>query len=193
MADVSWCRCEGDIMVTRCGYYVENGKVKSEIVEIEWNLGFDKVAKQEYVKSLHEELHKLLPDKRIIEVTTAAEPPGKWLSPIYIKFLGGESLEDVWQKLNKAHTDYLVYDNYVWKKPFNWKAFVHYYSLYGDVKLSTIRRYDVFTDVFHNPTKQQSTQALGCAVMRLMYELGHLDVRNSLKEFCEWCDNFVDI
>lgn len=180
-------------MVPRCGYYIDEGKVKQLVVDIEWNLGFDKVAKQQYVKDLHEEVVKLFADKKPLEVTTAAEPPGKWLSPIYIKFDGGKSMEDIWAEYTKLYPEILVYDQFVWRKPLDARAFTHYYCYYADVRLSTIRKYDVFTDVFYNPTKPGGTQALGCACLKLMDLQKSLDVRNSIKTFCEWYESYVNI
>lgn len=180
-------------MVPRCGYYIDNGIVRKVTANIEWNLGFDRVAKQQYVKDLHEEISKLLPGLKAVEVTSAAEPPGKWLSPIYIKFDGGKSMEDIWGEYTKLYPEFLVYDQFVWRKPLDGRAFLHYYCYYADVRLPTMRQYDVFTDVFYNPTKPGGTQAIGCACLKLMDLQKNLSVRNSIKTFCEWYESYVDI
>ena len=180
-------------MVPRCGYYVDDGKVKRVIVKIDWNLGFDKVSKQAYVKDLHEKIIQTIPGKWPLEVTTAAEPPGKWLSPIYIKFSSGKSMEDIWREYTQLYDEYLVYDNFIWKKPLNWKAFTHYYCVYADVRLATIRKFDIFTDVFYNPEKTGGTQALDCACLKLMDMQNNLKVRETLKSFCDWCEEYIEV
>lgn len=171
-------------MTPRCGYYIEDGKVKEKTVEISWNMGFTKEAKYTYIYELHQKLHETLTGK-IVEVTSAApQDYGRALSPIFLKYNDHESLEDYWQ--------HCVYDGeyhyYGMHLPVSMKreAFIHAYCICAEYQLSVLRLISVFTDVFHNPKKKVVTQAEACAVLKLMDQRGELDCLRSVEAFLDW-------
>lgn len=180
-------------MVPRCGYYLRDGKVAREVVQIDWSLGFDREAKNIYVTELHQELSKMFPRMYIEEVTTASLTEyGRALSPINIKFIGGESLEDVWGEI--SHKDgFILYDQFRWPQSVRHLAFAHYYCRYAQSVLPLIRLIDVFTDVFYNPTKEGGTQAEPCAILKLLDQQDNLAIIDNLHEFVQWYVKYVII
>lgn len=180
-------------MVPRCGYYLHDGKVAREVVQIDWSLGFDREAKNIYVAELHRELSKVFPHMYIEEVTTASLTMyGRALSPINIKFNSGESLEDVWKEV--SHKDgFILYDQFRWPQSARRMAFVHYYCRYAQSVLPLLRLIDVFTDVFYNPTKDSGTQAEPCAILKLLDQQDNLAIIDNLHEFVQWYVKYVII
>lgn len=180
-------------MVPRCGYYVQDNAVHRITCNIDWNLGFTKEAKHIYIRRLEEEIHKRMPGTQVLEVTSASEHEyGKALSPIFIKFDNGESMEDAWGRL-KANGVHVNYDGYQWPLPAPSVAFVHYYCYYAEHMIPIIRLVDVFTDVFYNPSKEGGTQAEACAILKLLDQQGNLGKIERLKDFLEWYDEYVKI
>lgn len=180
-------------MVPRCGYYVEDDQVRRITKKIEWDLGFTKDAKHIYIQRLENAIHEDFPKANVLEVTSASmHAYGRALSPIFIEFDNGESMEDAWTRL-KQNGERVNYDGCVWPLPAPPVAFVHYYCKYARHMIPLIRLVDVFTDVFYNPTKPGGTQAEACAVLKLLDEQDAMKKIDSLKEFLEWYDMYVKI
>lgn len=178
-------------MVPRCGYYTTDNAIERYVTSIEWNLGFDIKAKHAYVTELHSKLKERFPTECIIEVTSAcADEFGRALSPIFVTFDNSESLEDAWSRLKK-NKEYIGYSNFRWPNPAPHVTFVHYYCYYAQHMLPLIRLIDVFTDVFYNPSKDGSTQAEACAVLKLLDKQGKLSLLNNMKDFIEWYEEYI--
>lgn len=81
-------------MVDRSGFYIDGDKLCRIDVKIDWNLGFDKLAKEAYVAELITALRKVCPGMDIAEVTSASTNEyTRMLSPIFIEYRGGTSME----------------------------------------------------------------------------------------------------
>lgn len=91
-------------MVDRSGFYINGDKICRVDVKIDWNLGFDKLAKEAYVAELITELSKVCPGMDIAEVTSASpNEHTRMLSPIFIEYRGGTSMEDYYRFVNKDY------------------------------------------------------------------------------------------
>lgn len=175
-------------MVARSGFYTTADGIHRYDVHIEWDMGFSRDAKIIYVGRLHKLLSERLPGRTIEEVTTASPNEiAKLLSPIYVTFDDGESLEDVWHKLKEVDGKSVQYAMFKWPIGVPW-AFLHYYCYYAKHMLPIIDKIDVFTDVFYNPEKGGSTQAEACAVLQLLYRRNKLGILNNMCEFVSWCE-----
>lgn len=171
-------------MVTRSGWCVKDNHVQRIDVKIAWDLGFTRDAKHAYVGRLYRELkNKLGEDCGIIEEVTSACPDeyGKQLSPLFIKLPDGRVLEDLWQ-------EYAKHKDSFWFYPKNLKHVgeMHMYCYHAQPLLPLIRVISVFTDVFYNPEKFGSTQAEGCAVLKLLDQQNKLALLYSANEFMGW-------
>lgn len=149
-------------MVDRSGFYIDGDKLCRIDVKIDWNLGFDKLAK------LITALRKVCPGMDIAEVTSASTNEyTRMLSPIFIEYKGGKSVEDYYQSINK---DYMALH-----KSF---VFPHFYCANAVHMLPLIRLFDVF----NNPTKPGGTQAEACAILKLLDKENNLNIL-----FQKWC------
>lgn len=91
-------------MADRSGFYINGDKICRVDVKIDWNLGFDKLAKEAYVAELITELSKVCPGMDIAEVTSASpNEHTRMLSPIFIEYRGGASMEDYYRFVNKDY------------------------------------------------------------------------------------------
>lgn len=178
-------------MVQRCGFFVENDRVSRTIVNIDWDLGFTREAKRQYIADIKRELSRIHPDKRIEDITSASSYWAREMSPIFMKFSNGESYEDAWARLKSAHKSVMVYDQFMWFLPLGGYEFEHFYCYYGQYLLPKIRQVDIFVDVFYNPQKLAPTQARACAILKLLDEQGAMYVLEDTNLFVEWCNQFV--
>lgn len=168
-------------MVDRSGFYINGDKICRADVKIDWNLGFDKLAKEAYVAELITALSKVCLGMDIAEVTSAS--PNEYtrmLSPIFIEYRGGTSMEDYYQFINK---DYMALRLGI-DKSF---VFPHFYCSNAVHMLPLIRLFDVFTDVFYNPTKPGGTQAEACAILKLLDKENNLTILSNPPLFQKWC------
>lgn len=138
-------------MVKRCGYYIENGVIKRKDVYIEWDLGFDRNAKYDYINRLKDALGKEL--HPILDVTTASmDSVGKSLSPHILKASTGEYMSDLYHTLPSIEVFCYFY----------FKAISEGQSRY-------LERMNCLIDVFHNPdTHGDRTQAMWLSLYRLL-------------------------
>lgn len=171
-------RCGGRRdMVKRCGFLTMGANVVYKPVSIEWDLGFTREAKIEYIKRLHDELHEIYPNKRIAEVTSASNVyETRMLSPFYVK-AGNTTLEYLWQEYGSEYSKDEV------------KAvFTHLYYMCIKDNLRVIHNYDIFTDVFHKVDGDGFTQAESCAVIKLLTETGQEHILKSADSLRSWLE-----
>ena len=174
----------GERTVTpRCGFYVEDGRVKWKTVYITWDAGFDKEAKHYYIQQLHDKLSDFK-DVPMLEVTSAAPTAlGRSFSPYYAR-IENMSMEDYWHKC-KLPND-IVYKYFDWPISMKFHAFTHFYCYYMRDRAKELSKYGMFTDVFYNPEKEIITQAEACAILKCMYERNELDILDGDLEFVTW-------
>lgn len=172
-------------MVERCGFFIENDKIRKRVVNIRWDMGFNTWAKLEYI----ERLYKALVEtglSNILDITSAnkTETKGNRLSPLNIYMLNGDSIEDYYKATRQDSWNYISRMLY-----FDW--------LYGsevlkDVDLiDMVKKYDVFTDVFHRPNENHCTQAFACIVLKLTIKLGITEYYKDFNKFYEWHCKYV--
>lgn len=102
-------------MVDRSGFYIDGDKLCRIDVKIDWNLGFDKLAKEAYVA----------------EVTSASTSEyTRMLSPIFIEYKGGKSINKDYMALRLGVDKSFV--------------FPHFYCANAVHMLPLIRLLDVF-------------------------------------------------
>lgn len=159
-------------MVARSGFYLEDGVIVQRVVSIDWDLGFDRAAKNAYVTRLHNALGD---DLTKAEVTSASLlPETRMLSPIYLTEKScGKSVEDAYQTVKAI------------APPF----FFHFLYLgnLGEKEYGMIKHYQCYTDVFHNPEKEWgNTQAFSLALYRLLVEQKKLSVLEDFNDFLGW-------
>lgn len=173
-------------MVARSGFYIEDGNIRRCDVDIEWNLGFDRRAKEAYVAELIVELGKKLPGLAVAEVTSAS--PNEYtrmLSPIFIEYKNGKSMEDTYHDINKHYMAHRLGISVE-------LLFLHFYCSNATHMLPMIRLFDVFADVFYNPTKPGGTQAEACAVLKLLDAENKLTILSDPPLFERWCMGHMD-
>ena len=170
-------------MTPRCGFYIDNGRVKWKTVYISWDTGFNKEAKRYYIEQLHEKLSEFK-DVPMLEVTTAAPTAlGRSFSPYNI-CIGGMSMEDFWHECEKP--DGIKYASFNWPTDMKFYAFMHMYCYYMRDRAKELSKYEMFTDIFHNATRGVITQAEACAILKYMYERNELDLLDGDIEFVTW-------
>lgn len=162
-------------MTKRCGFYVKDGVLCRKDVYIQWDLGFDKEAKQLYIERIIWELGKGF--ETAIDVTTASPiHEARMLSPFFVK-VGEESVEDAWAEVKEV--------NPVVKKIPGTFDYLYLSSLTGEQKQYVLRN-KVFIDVFHNPDKAYNTQAKSLAVYQLLVEQKRVALLQDLDGFLKW-------
>lgn len=157
-------------MVKRGCFYTDGTNIVFKTVEINWDLGFDKPAKQQYIRNIIKALpHEYTP---AIDVTSASyDPVGRSLSPIFLKTEDGTPVEDL----------YAVYPA---PGVIDW---IYLTSLQQKHK-GCIAHHMSFIDVFHSPEKGRNTQAYTCALYRLLLLQDNLKVLRDVQEFVDWYD-----
>lgn len=161
-------------MVKRCGFFLQDGVLMRKDVMIEWDLGFDREAKLQYIDRLHSALGEEL--SPIVEVTTASNTyVGRCLSPFYTK-IKGVSVEDLWPAVKEKANGVVIPGMY---------EFVYLQSL-TDEQQSYVLQRKCFTDVFFNPDKAYSTQAKALVVYQLLCLQEKKGILGSLVEFTRW-------
>lgn len=161
-------------MVKRCGFFIQDGALMRKDVIIEWDLGFDKEAKLQYIDRLHTALGEEL--SPIVEVTTASNTYlGRCLSPFYTK-IKGVSVEELWPVIKKKSEGVFISGMY---------EFVYLQSLTNEQQSYVLQR-KCFTDVFFNPDKACNTQAKALVVYQLLCLQKKKEILGSLMEFTKW-------
>lgn len=167
-------------MAKRSGFYIENNTIVQKVVDINWELGFDKKAKHTYIeriiKALGEELQPA------IDVTSASNvEEGKALSPLLLRVPGRNmSVEDLQRDLGAYDIPGL--------------ADYYYLRALQDSHIATVNRHKCFIDVFHNPEKSfGNTQACSLAVYKLLRQIGRLDLIaiGNKDKFVDWYQNMM--
>lgn len=163
-------------VVKRSGFFLKDGCIARRDVVIEWNLGFEREAKKEYVRRLHlalgSELHP------IIDVTTASNDYlGRGLSPFYTK-IGDENVETLWASTKEQFRGRFIPGLF---------DYVYLHSLTDEQKQYVLQR-KCFTDVFFNPDKACNTQAKSLVVYQLLVYQEKLELLDNLQEFVKWSE-----
>lgn len=171
-------------MVPRCAYYLnENNDVVRHCVLIDWDLGFTKEAKHQYIMRLTDALN--LSDKIIVDITSASYIyEARMLSPIFVKMLGSEdiSVEDFLHKHNVWGKESTLTD----EQKIALSGYVYLKNLSEENK-RVIRKYDGFMDVFNNPiTHAHNTQALFAALYKKIEIQKCEHILSSYEEYCRW-------
>lgn len=170
-------------MAKRCVYYVKDNVLYRQDIIIDWELGFDRDAKREYIRRIQ----NTFPDKdvRAVDVTTASPDwHTRSLSPIYLKMkdIPDKSVEDYLadcKSMLPKNTD---------RGPFN--AYI-YLTNVGEEEAYTIIQHTAFFDVFHSPDKAgNNTQAYWCAVFKYLYDTGNTAILNDWSMFLQWFEIF---
>lgn len=163
-------------MVSRCGYYVSKDKIIQRNVSIEWDLGFDKKAKHEYIKRICLALGE---DVGLACDVTTASPiyETRRLSPVFISMRNSElTVEDYYQQIIKPKCGYIP----------GLMELAYAGSLTSGL-IKTIQKYDCFIDVFHNPEKRNGcTQALACAIVKWAINNDRGDIFSTQDGFIKW-------
>lgn len=166
-------------MVKRCGFYVDGYHIVQRVVEIDWDLGFDKSAKQEYTRRIITALGDI-PTPAVDVTTASVDPYAKRLSPIYVKMMEEDiSVEDYWKRF-KNNPKYVPICDYATL------CYIYLTNL-SEYEVSIAFKYNCYVDVFHNPDKGlDNTQAYWIAVLRLLIKSG-MDVNEmSVLTFRNW-------
>lgn len=157
-------------MVQRSGFYTDGTNVIQRVIGIEWDLGFDKTAKRQYIERIKEALPDML--KPMIDVTSASPNAlHRSLSPIFIEF-SGDSLENFIQKNPQVLVPGII-------------DFLYMKCLSSSQK-QLIRDTNCFIDVFHKPENGRNTQAACCAYAKLLMLRGKENLLNDIDAFLSW-------
>lgn len=169
-------------MVRRSGFKVTgDNQITQYIVSIDWDLGFDKKAKHEYIKRIASQL-QVYGIADTLDVTSASNVHvGKMLSPLFVEVPAlGCSLEDALQKIPNCFVIPGLADWY-------------YCRALSDLNKATILKHECISDVFHNPDKSYgNTQALSCACYKLLHNTGQLSLLDNRDEFLNWFQTGVN-
>ena len=172
-------------MAKRPAFFVNQGKVISELYSFEWYSGFAVSQKQKSVKSLHNAIIKADSNAKPLEISTkSTESIGIKLSAFNLK-INNYTLENIFQSAK-------VFEH----KSGSLKAFryqnedfplipqtVFYDFIYITAikqsftidEVDAILSYNYFTDIEFNPTKSINTQARAVAMLKLIVdEYGYL-------------------
>lgn len=165
-----------DLMVKRSGFRVTgDNQITQYITYIEWDLGFDRMAKHAYIKRIADGL-SYYGISDTLDVTSASNThDGKMLSPIFVQVPTlGCSLEDALQNIPGVFEVPGLADWY-------------YCRAISDSNKETILAHDCISDVFHNPDKGYgNTQAQSCVCYKLLYETNRLGILDSRESFLTW-------
>lgn len=169
-------------MVRRSGYRVTgDNQVTQYVVDIDWDLGFDREAKHIYIQRIADGLRAYgITDT--LDVTSASSVHvGKMLSPLFIDVPSlGCSLEDALQSIPNCFTIPGLPDWY-------------YCRALSDLNKATILKHDCISDVFHNPNKGYgNTQALSCVCYKLLHNTGRLNLLEDRDKFINWFQTGVE-
>lgn len=162
-------------MAARCFYFVEDNKIIEQWVDISWNEGFTKEAKQSYIRQAEE----LALDKYqiVIQDVTTASPNerARMLSPYFVKCSPTETVEEAWPKFKKAAGRFVpgLFD------------FVYLSCILRD-EYEYILSIDGFIDIFHNPEKKMNTQAKSLCVLQLLLKNNKTELFNDIDSFVTW-------
>ena len=165
-------------MVKRCGFFLKDGKIHRQDVQIGWEYGFTRDAKLMYISELHMRLTaKGLTD--VEEITTASGTKYRKLSPVYIPSDDGVTVEDqcqfaiqqfkaVGKSMPKGLFDYL------------------YLIAIKEEQREMILSKKCFTDVFYNPDKTNGTQALTAVIYQYLWHTNNLSLLDDIHKFLKW-------
>lgn len=179
-------------MVPRCAYYLnESYDVIRHIVLINWDLGFDREAKHQYIMRLTEALNK--PDMIIVDITTASYIyEARMLSPVFVKLKNDPSItvEDYLQQIHLFNNPQFSEDTRV-----KLSGYIYMTNL-SDRNKSVIAKYDGFFDVFGNPIKApHNTQALFATLYKKLMLQHKEDILSDYDTYVDWFDslNIIDV
>lgn len=168
-------------MVKRSGFYIEDGHICRKDVKIDWDLGFDKAAKWEYI----DRIIKVLGDglNPVVDVTTAAyDNESRSLSPFFVK-INGNSVEVQWAELKAQNAGITNLPG----------AFDFLYlNALSEKQVAYVLKQKCFIDVFHNPDKAFNTQAKSLAVLQLLHSQDCMEYLHDLRVFTAWYVEYCD-
>ena len=165
-------------MVSRCGFYVSGNRIVQKNISIDWDLGFTREAKHEYIKRIIDALGDV---GKCSDVTSASPIyKDRMLSPIFVRMISyDKSVEDFYQENIKPEYGYIP----------GLMEYIYILNLSED-EIRHALTIDCYIDVFHNPDKRQGcTQALALAILRWMAATDKTNVISSLESFLEWYKN----
>lgn len=157
-------------MAKRGGFYTDGVNIIFQTVDIDWDLGFDKEAKQKYIERIIEALgERFLP---CADVTSASSDPiAQSLSPLFIRY-GNSTLESLYMS-NRELMVPGVCDFF-------------YANALSDVQKEFIRNTNCFIDVFYKPENGRNTQACNIAVFKLLQYQKKEHLLEDLDAFLLW-------
>lgn len=159
-------------MATRCGYYTDGFNLRRIVLDIDWNLGFDREAKLSYIKDMKEKLSSHFVS---IEDVTTASPNNmsKSLSPHCMYTTDGKPLSD-------------LYNDYGVPGVFDFL----YMNTLTTEQVIYIMSIDCFIDVFHDPSKGAETQAKTLALFKMLCLQGKQHLLNNIDAFINWYNEY---
>ena len=170
-------------MAKRCVYYVQDNVLYRQDIIIDWELGFDREAKREYIKRMQDSFP--IKAMQAVDVTTASP---NWntrsLSPVFVRMKTGpdKSVEDY---LSDVKT---MLPKGVDRSPFN--AFIYLTNL-GQDEAHTIVTHEAYFDVFHSPDKSgNNTQAYWCGLFKYLFVTRNVAILNDYGMFLKWFEVF---
>ncbi len=170
-------------MVPRCAYYLnESRDVVRHSVLIDWDLGFDREAKHQYIMRLTQTLNK--PDMVIVDITSASYIyEARMLSPIFVKMKNdpAKSVEDYLGEIKLFTSSVLSEESKI-----AFAGYVYMINL-SDVNIKTIIKYDGFFDVFNHPIKHpHNTQAYFATLYKKLMLERNEDVLSDYDKYVNW-------
>lgn len=179
-------------MVPRCAYYLnEDNDIVRHVVLIDWDLGFDKEAKHQYIMRMIDAIDK--PNMLIMDITSASYiRETRMLSPIFVKMKNDaeKSVEDyiaesqIFNAVNISEASKIQLVGYI------------YLTNLSELNITTIKKYDGFFDVFNHPIRHpHNSQALFAILYKKLMLEHKLDVLSDYDKYVEWYNsvNIIDV
>lgn len=164
------------MFVKRCGFYIEDNSIVRKDVWIDWDIDMSKENRYLYANKIKKELGNEL--EPIVDTTTASTNYlGKKLSSYWNKIEGMNCIEAynlIAEEYDKEHVVPGIFE-YI------------YYSAMTESSLKFVKQTRTFMNMFFNPDKVSTCDALACAALKLLIKQGKFDYINDPESICWWC------
>ncbi len=161
--------------VKRCGFYIDGNIIVRKDVYIKWNFDMSKEDRYLYANMIKKELGRDL-DPIIDTTTSSTNYLGKKLSGYWNKIEGMNTIE--------AYKDLLEQYDYAKQVPGIYEYI--YYMALSESSMKFINQVKTFTNMFFNPDKVITCDALACIALKLLLMQGKFEYINDVEKLCYW-------
>ena len=161
--------------VKRCGFYIQDNQLVRKDVWINWDMDTRKEDRYVYIGKIKDALGLEL--NPIVDTTS--------VSPNYL----GKKLNAYWNKID-GESCIKVYNG--WKEKCDPDELIPgvfeyiYYTAINDANVRFIKTVKCFTNMFFNPDRQKTCEAMACALLKLLIGQNKLDYVQDVEQLVYW-------